>query len=710
MPGQKEHRPKDQAPSPDSTDSRFMRDVLGTKSDASVTTVGVIASVVAYVKGLLNQVAAIITSTDEIPSETNAKTWNATALASIEAEATDAIEADNLDHLLMLDGATQKYPEQCETDSILAKILVKADPAIPSQFDNSTDSLEAIRDIIDTYNVADQADLDAILEDTGTTIPATITAVDKVVDNILAKGIGAGTIFYVDSAAADDTGDGLTAATAKKTIDAGVNLCTANNGDVVLIYASGGAAFDENANTGGVLMDTAGVTLLGVNKPLIANSNGGATAIISITATRCTIKGLYLNDTAIIGISIDGAGVDYNVIENNIIWGDMTSGIYMNDTDWNQIYGNHIAEMGTATRNGIKVSGSSRSNRFIDNWIDNTDYGIWINAGTQTQNLIWRNSIAGSSGGTAKGIYIDGAGAGHTEIKDNNITDCTLAIDDSGTSTDIAGNHTGGSNIPDGKAIYDVTGAFSGDGGAAQDDSVKASLDLAHTDLDTIITNVGTVDTVVDGIQTDLDNATDGLGALKTLIDANQVDLDAIIAGVITNAAGADVATDVVAMQADIDHATYGLSAIQVQVDDIQDKVDGTDATAVALRREYGRNQVMEFSVTAAANAGVTTVATITTQPCLIKRVVIHADAGQTLDMTSCALKGGTAQSVELIAAGVAIQASLDATDKQVSASGAWRLAATKTIDIDLQGTGATAVDLTITIEYEACVDGGYLA
>jgi len=31
-------------------------------------------------------------------------------------------------------------------------------------------------------------------------------------------------------------------------------------------------------------------------------------------------------------------------------------------------------------------------------------------------------------------------------------------------------------------------GGFSGDGGAAQDDSVKASLDLAHTDLDALIT------------------------------------------------------------------------------------------------------------------------------------------------------------------------------------------------------------------------------
>ena len=43
--------------------------------------------------------------------------------------------------------------------------------------------------------------------------------------------------------------------------------------------------------------------------------------------------------------------------------------------------------------------------------------------------------------------------------------------------------------------------------------------------IDTLTTNVGTVDTVVDGIQTDLSNVTDGLGALKDLIDAVQAGL-----------------------------------------------------------------------------------------------------------------------------------------------------------------------------------------
>jgi len=37
------------------------------------------------------------------------------------------------------------------------------------------------------------------------------------------------------------------------------------------------------------------------------------------------------------------------------------------------------------------------------------------------------------------------------------------------------------------KFLKNMLGGFSGDGGAAQDDSVKASLDLAHTDLDAII-------------------------------------------------------------------------------------------------------------------------------------------------------------------------------------------------------------------------------
>ncbi len=134
------------------------------------------------------------------------------------------------------------------------------------------------------------------------------------------------------------------------------------------------------------------------------------------------------------------------------------------------------------------------------------------------------------------------------------------------------------------------------------------------------------------------------------------------------------------------------------------------DVLTTGGSRLAGAPQIIEVSITAAANAGITAVATITDQPCLIESIVVHADGIQTGDMTSCAIEGGVNQVVEFISAAVAVQAALDAADKQVAFTGAVRFAAGKIIYIDLQGTGATAVDLTITIKYRACVGGGYLA
>ena len=83
--------------------------------------------------------------------------FNVTALQAIQDEAEDALEGEDLDHLLKLDGATEKYPENCATDSILAKLIAKGDPAIPSTYSNATDSLEAIREAIDA--LPDDADI-----------------------------------------------------------------------------------------------------------------------------------------------------------------------------------------------------------------------------------------------------------------------------------------------------------------------------------------------------------------------------------------------------------------------------------------------------------------------------------------------------------------------------------------------------------------------
>ncbi len=72
--------------------------------------------------------------------------FNATCKTSIQTADAAAEAANNLDHLLGLDGATQKYPEQCVADSVIAKIIAKGDPATPSTYDCTTDSLEALSD------------------------------------------------------------------------------------------------------------------------------------------------------------------------------------------------------------------------------------------------------------------------------------------------------------------------------------------------------------------------------------------------------------------------------------------------------------------------------------------------------------------------------------------------------------------------------------
>ena len=123
-----------------------------------------------------------------------------------------------------------------------------------------------------------------------------------------------------------------------------------------------------------------------------------------------------------------------------------------------------------------------------------------------------------------------------------------------------------------------------------------------------------------------------------------------------------------------------------------------------------GKASFFEKVITSAANVGDVVVATVTDNPCQVESVIIHANAAQTADMTSCGVFGGVGKVITFISAADAVQANLDAADKQVAWTGAARLAATKTIVISLVGTGATAVDLTIVIKYRPTIAGGYLA
>ncbi len=128
------------------------------------------------------------------------------------------------------------------------------------------------------------------------------------------------------------------------------------------------------------------------------------------------------------------------------------------------------------------------------------------------------------------------------------------------------------------------------------------------------------------------------------------------------------------------------------------------------ISRAVGARQVFIKAITVAANSGATTVGTITTQPCVIESIIIHANTAQTTALISCAITGGASNIVTFLSTAIAIQANLDAIDKQVSWIGSVRLGTGKTIVITPAGTAATALDLTIIIiYYSSSTPGGYI-
>jgi len=131
---------------------------------------------------------------------------------------------------------------------------------------------------------------------------------------------------------------------------------------------------------------------------------------------------------------------------------------------------------------------------------------------------------------------------------------------------------------------------------------------------------------------------------------------------------------------------------------------------AVAYTRQAGVTQIFQKSITSAANAGVVTVATITTAACIIKSITLKAVTAAQVDLTSAAVMGGAAAPITFISAVTAAKVNITAIDQQVGWTGVIELAAAKTIVITLVGTGPTAVNLLVTIEYESAVSGGFLS
>ncbi len=199
------------------------------------------------------------------------------------SDATDSLEAIRdhidgttvlggiqLDHLAQTTSAGTNYPTEVTTDSILGMIMAAA--GNPNTFNKTTDSLEAIRNQMDTLAAADQVDIDAILVDTNTTIPDTITTMQGNVTDILNDTAAwdtstkARTILY---------GSDTPGATAAKQDTAQTDLDTlTGTGGAKLETATQTEVTDILADTVviGTIVNTAGAANLGAALGDFANS------------------------------------------------------------------------------------------------------------------------------------------------------------------------------------------------------------------------------------------------------------------------------------------------------------------------------------------------------------------------------------------------------------------------------------------------------
>jgi len=215
-----------------------------------------------------------------------------------------------------------------------------------------------------------------------------------------------GTIYYVDAAQSDDTGDGLSPANAKKTIGAAITAASA--GDAVTIRAG---TYDES-----VVMDKASMQLW----PEMGVTLNGSGTCLTISATHCRVGNL--GDTMQVapaadqvGVLITGAGAC--LYRLNVIGNTAANGFDIDGTD---------VEMHYCRATGIKAGGKAFDIGASQPKLYNcstpgttTSYGFYMGGATLSKGLLVGCTSAGNE---ASGFYLDA-----------NVSDVTLSNCSSGS-------------------------------------------------------------------------------------------------------------------------------------------------------------------------------------------------------------------------------------------------------------------------------------
>ncbi len=311
------------------------------------------------------------------------------------------------------------------------------------------------------------------------------------------SNIGTGRVFYVDSAAGGSASStGKTPATAWPTLDdafdAGSGV-TANRGDVIFVL--------QNSAESGVAADLWDIDIAGVTVVHLGNGTNQGTYTFADTDTTVSIGAAdvtIIGGRLLAGISEVVIGLDVTADADNLT----VIGMQFPEPTTSTFEFNIAVQLVTGADDVSFIGCTAYS-------ADATGADHWLNGGAGVVNrlTVVGNKIHGEY--AIAPIFSDQVDL-EVYIRNNDITQLTasqFAIEYTAAATGIVSDNRinstvlfevdpgsmaywqnmEGDALPEGVSLTGQLGAYTGPAaGTAQDDNVKAALDLVQTDIDTI--------------------------------------------------------------------------------------------------------------------------------------------------------------------------------------------------------------------------------
>ena len=378
-------------------------------------------------------------------SEFTAIPWNAAWDAEVQSEVQDAIEANHLDHII----AVADPGGVVANNSFLAKLTSKSGTAAFSSYDNTTDSLEALRD-----NLALASGVVVSSIGSGVITRATLSA-DTGLQTIRSNTAqsGAGGSITLDASASNDN-------------DA-YNDCW--------VYTTGGTGAGQCRQ----INDYDGTTKVATITPNWATSPDNTTTFAILPFGRVDVSAFNGSTTGVSGVGL--MGNDYlggsfsvdvtkisgdNIAANNLeALLDGTGGVTLTATA--------ISLTTPISANATQISGDSVAADNAESFFDGTGYAGTNNVIPTVTNVTTVNGLAANtitSSAVASGAFTRAAFAAETGLQSvrSNTAQAgasgTITLDASASSTDDYYNGlwvyvTGGTGVGQARLITDYVGS-----------------------------------------------------------------------------------------------------------------------------------------------------------------------------------------------------------------------------------------------------------